>query len=130
MWFSLYFQVLSSEALNDVVKNKKKELKKILELQYGFLDHLVSQGACDLEQVRIIENTESSTLHRNKVVEKLTEKLTSDTMDRGRILEILKRNNQHHVAEFIERGGRKYLPTVQHVMLVVSLCSLLRCMFQ
>ena len=81
---------------------------KTLELQYGLLDQLLSQGTCDLEQVKAIEETETSTLNRKKIVNELVEKLTANPADREQILELLKTNNQHHVAEFIEHEGRKY----------------------
>ena len=90
------------------MKHRKGELRKIIELQYGLLDQLVSQGTCDLEQVKVIEDTETSTLQRKKIVKELVEKLTSNPADRKHILELLKRNNQRHVAAFIEHEGRKY----------------------
>ena len=90
------------------MKYRKGELRKIIELQYGLLDQLVSQGTCDLEQVRVIEDTETSTLQRKKIVKELVEKLTSNPENRKQILELLKTNNQHHVAAFIEHEGRKY----------------------
>jgi hypothetical protein len=91
-----------------VVKSKRRELKKILELQYGFLDQLVSQGTCDLEEVMVIEDTKSSTLRRKKIASGLAEKLTSGSRDRERVLEVLRMNGQHHVAAFIEHEGRTY----------------------
>jgi hypothetical protein len=91
-----------------VVKNKNKELMKTLELQYGLLDQLLSQGTCDLEDVQVIEDAESSMLHRKSIVKELVEKLKSSTSHREQILELLKTNSQHHVAEFIEHEGRKY----------------------
>ena len=94
---------IGSIDFKDVVKNNSKELKKILEPQYGLLDQLVSQGTCDLEQVKAIENTESSTLHRKKIVNELVEKLTSNRAQKKQILDILRMNNQHHVAELIEQ---------------------------
>jgi hypothetical protein len=92
------------------LKNKKQELKEILELQYGLLDQLMSQGTCDLEQVKIIEYEESAIKHRKKLVEDLVKKLTSSTSQchREQILKLLKKSNQRHVAEFIEHEGRKY----------------------
>jgi hypothetical protein len=90
------------------LKNNKKELKEILELQYGLLDQLVSQGTCDLEQVKIIEYEESAIKHRKKLVDDLVDKLTSNTSQREQILKLLRKNNQHHVAEFIEHEGCKY----------------------
>jgi hypothetical protein len=89
----------------EVVKNKKKELKKVLEIDYGFLDQLVSQGTLDLEQV---EDFESSILHREKIVKELVEQLKSNASHREQILKLLKTNDQHHVAAFIEHEGRKY----------------------
>ena len=106
--------------IKDVVKKNSKQLKKILELRYGLLDQLVSQGACDLDDVKVIENTESSSFHRKKIVKILVDKLTSSIAERKQILELLKMNNQRHVAEFIEQEGRKccsVIPT--YVMLVV-----------
>ena len=96
------------EGLTEVLKNKKKDLKKILELQYGLLDQMVTQGMFDLEDVKVIEYEESTFKHRKKLVDDLVEKLTSSTSQREQLLELLKTNNQHHVAEFIEHEGRKY----------------------
>ena len=107
IWFCLNSSEQPSEGLQEVLKNKNKELMKILELQYGLLDQLLSQGTCDLAQVKVIEDAESSSLHRKKIVNELVEKLTSNT-SREQILKLLKMNNQHHVAEFIEHEGRKY----------------------
>ncbi len=90
------------------MKNKKRKLKNIIELEYGFLDQLVSQGSCDLEQVNAIENTESSTLHRKNIVRKLAEKFVSSPEDRKKILDLLKKHKQNHVAVFIEQEGCKY----------------------
>ena len=113
-----------------MVKHRKKELRKIIKLQYGLLDQLVSNGVCDLEQVKVIEDTECSTLYRRKILRELAEKLTSGSPHREQILEILKMNDQHHVAEFIENEGRKYriIPLLTHVMISVyeSCCLLLR----
>ena len=103
------------DALKDVVKHRKSELRKTIEPQYGLLDQLVSNGTCDLAKVKAIQNTECSTLYRKKFVNELAEKLTPGAAQREQILEILKMNGQHHVAEFIENEGRKYL----HVQLLI-----------
>jgi hypothetical protein len=92
----------------DAMKHWKSVLGKKIELQYGLLDDLVSKGVCDLEQVKAIEDTEFSRLYREKIVKKLAEILNSDNAHREQILKLLKMNNQHHVAEFIEHEGRKY----------------------
>jgi CRISPR/Cas system CSM-associated protein Csm5 (group 7 of RAMP superfamily) len=89
--------------------NYSTKLKKVIEPRYGFLDQLVSQGTCDLEQVKVIEDTTSSILRRQKIVKKLAVKLTSNPEDRKLILEMMKMNNQLHVAEFIEQDGCKYI---------------------
>jgi hypothetical protein len=107
-WFCYNFSELDLEALKDVVKNRKSELRKIIEPHYGLLDELVSNGVCDLDQVKVIEDTKSSIEHRKKLVDGLVEKLTSNPAQRKQILDILTRNNQHHVTEFIEQEGRKY----------------------
>ena len=107
----------SSAEDTNIMKNRTK-LKKILELEYGFLDELVSQGMCDLEQVKNIENTHSSTLHRKKIVKDLAEKLTSSPGNREQIIALLKRNGQHHVAELIKHDGCKY-----NCSLVVVICQ-------
>ncbi len=102
------------------MKNLTK-LKKILELEYGFLDELVSQGMWDLEQVKNIENTHSSTLHRKKIVKDLAEKLISSPDNREQIFALLKNNGQHHVAEWIKHDGCKYNCSVTDIVRLLSL---------
>ena len=109
IWFYFNVSELYLDALKDMVKHKKSELRKIIEPQYGLLDQLVSNGTCDLAKVKAIENTECSTLYRQKIVKELAEKLSPGSPHREQILEILKMNDQHHVAEFIEHEGCKYL---------------------
>ena len=103
------------------IMNNWTELKKILELEYGFLDQLVSQGTCDLEQVKNIEDTRSSTLHRQKILKDLAEKLTSSTANREQIFALLKMNGQHHVAELIRHDGCKYNCSVTDIVRLLSL---------
>ena len=99
---------LETPSLKDTVKHCKSTLGKKLALQYGLIDHLVTKGVCDLEQVKAIEDTESSTVYRNNIVKKLVEKLTQGSVHREQVLKLLQMNNQKHVAAFIEHEGRKY----------------------
>ena len=69
---------------------------------------MVTQGMFDLEDVKVIEGAESAIVHGKKLVDDLVEKLTSSTSHREQILKLLKMNNQHHVAAFIEQKGREY----------------------
>ena len=113
MWIEVLFRFNVSElyrdALKHVVKHRKSELRKIIEPQYGLLDQLVSNGVCDLAKVKVIEDTECSTLYRQKILNELAEKLIPGSAHREQVLDILKMNDQHHVAEFIEHGGCKYI---------------------
>ena len=111
----------ASSAEDTIIMNNRTKLNKILELEYGFLDQLVSQGTCDLEQVKNIEYTHSSTLHRKKIVKDLVEKLTSSTAHREQIFALLKMNGQHHVAEFIKHDGCKYNCSVTDIVRLLSL---------
>ena len=103
------------------IMNNWTKLKKILELEYGFLDQLVSQGTCELEQVKNIEDTPSSTLHRKKILKDLAEKLTSSTANREQIFALLNMNGQHHVAELIKHNGCKYNCSVTDKVRLLSL---------
>jgi hypothetical protein len=118
-WFCYNFSELDLEGLKDVVKNRKSELRKIVEPHYGLLDELVSNGVCDLDQVKVIEDTKSSIEHRKKLVDGLVEKLTSNPAQRKKILNLLRLNNQHHVAEFIEQEGRKYRSVTEMLLFTV-----------
>jgi polyhydroxyalkanoate synthesis regulator phasin len=102
------FSELHLEAPKDVVKRWKNELRKIVELLYGLIDELVSKGVCDPENVKAIEDTGSSVEHRKKLVDGMVKKLNTNPAQRKQILDILTRNNQHHVTAFIERKGCKY----------------------
>jgi polyhydroxyalkanoate synthesis regulator phasin len=119
-WFCYNFSKLHLESLKNVLKNRKGELRKMVEHHYGLLDELVSNGVCDLEQVKVIEDTKSSIKYRKKLVNGLVEKLTSNPGQRKQILDILTRNNQHHVTEFIEQEGRKYCSVTEMLFCAVQ----------
>ena len=108
------------EGLTEVLKNKKRDLKKILELRYGLLDQMVTQGMFDLEDVKVIEGAESAIVHRKKSVDDLVKKLTSSTSHREHILKLLKMSSQHHVTESIEHKGCKYC-SVTNIIYLLSL---------
>ena len=95
--------------IKDVVKHKQRQLVQIIQLHYGLLDQLVSQGTCDLEDIKVIEYTEASILHRKHIITEMLEKLTSNPAQRKQILDILRIHKQRHVAEFIEHKGCEYI---------------------
>ena len=119
IWFCYNFSELHLEALKDVLKKRKSELKKIVEHHYGLLDELVSKDVCDLEQIKVIEETTFLIEHRKKLVDDLVKKLTSNPAQRKKILNLLRLNNQHHVAEFIEQEGRKYRSVTEMLLFTV-----------
>ena len=119
-WFCYNFSEMDLEALKDVVKNRKCELRKIIEPHYGLLDELVSKDVYDLEQVKVIEDTKSSIKYRKKLVNGLVKKLTSNPAQRRLILDILRLTNQRHVADFIEQEGRKYRSVTEMLFFTVQ----------
>jgi Caspase recruitment domain len=86
------------------IRDLKKELKGLIETDYGLLNELLAHGVLDREQVDSIRN-------RGSVFEQcdflLDTVVQMSMVDCERFLEALRATDQDHVVQYILLKGRK-----------------------